>query len=76
MNQRNKTLKTSIDKDDFMQLPHNEQSFLIYNAAVGNEERITALEEKTSGWFSQSKSIIGGAIGGILFFEGKFLVGK
>jgi len=72
-------LKTSIPRDKFIAMPHEEQSYLIYNAVKGNEQRITALEEKTSSWLYKSKAVIGGIIGAILFFGGKCvlaLIGK
>jgi len=76
MSQRNNGLKTTIDKEDFVRLPQEEQNYLIYGGVTGNEKRITALEEHNRGFFQQSKSIIGGTIGGFLFFAGKFLLGK
>ncbi len=72
-------LKTSIPRDEFMRLPQKEQNFLIYGAVAGHERRIDALEEKTSNWWHQSKAIVGGIVGAIIFLCGKLalaIIGK
>lgn len=57
-------LKTSIDKDEFLAKPLEEQNYLIFGAVGGHEERITTLEKQK--WVKSSLAFVGGVFGGIV----------
>ena len=56
-------LTVKIDKDDFLQKSESEQNWVLYEAAVGHEERITKLEKQK--WVKGSLAFAGGIIGGV-----------
>lgn len=56
-------LTVKIDKEEFLKHPEGEQNWILYEAAVGHEERIVKLEKQK--WVKGSLAFAGGIIGGV-----------
>ena len=61
-------MRTQIDKKTFFSMAPAEQNFLMYNAIISLEGRVTELEQKN--WVKSVYALIGGMIGGMLTYMG------
>ena len=61
-------MRTQIDKKTFFSMAPAEQNFLMYNAIISLEVRVTELERKN--WIKSVYALIGGVLGGMLTYVG------
>jgi len=67
-------LTIKIDKQEFLQKPEAERSYITYSVVQDLQERVVKIEKKS--WINKGQSFAGGILGGALVMIGKLMLWK